>query len=54
MFPYKKHAHKYEPTQNEQSKDSKNPASPGGTETIVWNRCSYQVTDMVKKNASTN
>ena len=29
-------------------------ASPGGTETIVWNRCSYQVPDMVVTNASTN
>ena len=29
-------------------------ASPGGTETIVWNRCSYQVPVVVGTNASTN
>ena len=29
-------------------------ASPGGTETIAWNRCLSQVSDMVGTNASTN
>ena len=28
--------------------------SPGGTETIVWNRFSYQVIEMVGTNTSTN
>ena len=32
----------------------KSSASPGGTETIVRNICSYQVPSMVETNASTN
>ena len=32
----------------------KSSASPGGTETIVWNRCSYQVPAMVGTNSSKN
>ena len=37
-----------------QGRNGKSSASPGGTETIVWNICSYQVPDMVGTNASTN
>ena len=32
----------------------KSSASQGGTETIVWERCSYQVPEIVGKNASKN
>ena len=35
-------------------KTGESSASPGGTEAIVWNRCSYQVPEMVGTNSSTN
>ena len=54
VFPYIKYSKKYEPTQNGPRKDQEKPASTGETETIVWNRCSYQVPAMVGTNAYTN
>ena len=37
-----------------QGRNGKISASSGGTETIVWNICSYMVPAMVRTNASTN
>ena len=54
MFHYKTHSQKYEPTEDEPRKDWKNFYLYGGTETIVWNICSYQVPLMVGTNFSTN
>ena len=45
---------KYEPTPNELRRTVKIFASPGGTETIVWNIYSYQVQAMVGTNEYTN
>ena len=53
MFPHKTLPQKHEPTQNDPSKDWKISISLGNTETIVWNRCSYWVPEMVGTNAST-
>ena len=44
---------KYEPTPNEQSKDWKKLRLSGGTETVLQNRFSYQVPEMVGTNYST-
>ena len=54
MFPYKAHSWKYEPNPIEPRKDRKQFASPGGTKTIVWNRCSYKVPVMVGTDDSIN
>ena len=54
LFTYTKYSQKYEPTENDPRKDWKISTSTGGTETILWNRCSYQVPSMVGTNASTN
>ena len=43
VFPYKTNYHKYDPTQSDPRKDPKISASPRGTETIVWDICSYKV-----------
>ena len=37
-----------------QGRNRESSASPRGTETIVWNRCSYQVPTMVRTNDYTN
>ena len=37
-----------------QGRTGKISASSGVTEPVAWNRCSYQVPDMVVTNASTN
>ena len=44
---------KHKPVHNDLRKDQKISTSPGGTEKIVWNRCSYQVPAMVGTNNST-
>ena len=54
VFPYTTYSQKYEPTEDEPSKDWKKLCLYGGTETIVRNICSYQVPEMVRTNASTN
>ena len=37
-----------------QGRTGKRSASLGGTKTIVWNRSSFQVPEMIEINASTN
>ena len=37
-----------------QGRTRKISSSPGGSKTIVWNKCSYQVPAMVGTNDSTN
>ena len=37
-----------------QGRPTKSAASSGGTNTLFWNRCSYQVPVMVETNDSTN
>ena len=54
LFPDTTYSQKYESTKDEPRKDWKISASTGGTETIVWNRCSYQVPAMVWTNAYKN
>ena len=54
MLPYTTYSQTYEPTEDDLSKDWKISASPGETETILCNRCSYKVPAMVRTNASTN
>ena len=54
MLTYTTYSQKYEPTEDELREDWKKICLYGGTETIVWNRYSYQGPDLVGSNASTN
>ena len=53
MFYRKTIPKKHKPDQNDLRKDWKISSYFGGTETVVWNRCSYQVPGMVVTNTST-
>ena len=54
MLHYTTYSQKYEPTEDDTRKDLKKLHLYGGTEIIVRNRCSYNVTAMVGTNDYTN
>ena len=54
MFPLQTHSQKMNQLRVSRGRTRKSSASPGGTQTIVWNICSYQVPSMVGTNSSTN
>ena len=53
VFSHKKNSQRHESSHNGPRKDQESTTPHGGTEILIWNRCSYQVPEIIETNFST-